>query len=81
MQNVGSVHKRAFRNPLCFSVINYSEQLSSLIVRIVKYILQQVLRILIPLQFLGSLLSPFLNIWITMAFLHSLGINVFIHIV
>ena len=58
---------------------NCYEKLSTFILRISESILQQVLRILIPLLFLGSLLSPFLNIWNKIAFLHSFGIQFFVY--
>ena len=38
------------------------------------------LRILIPLKFLGSLLSPFLNIEFITAFLHSFGMRFSLYI-
>ena len=62
------------------SVINTLEYFCSFILRILEYILQQVLTILIPLQFLGSLLSPFLNIGVITTFLQSLGMRFSLYI-
>jgi len=48
-QNVGSVHEYPFQNLFCVSVINCSDYPCSFLLRILEYILLQVLRILIGL--------------------------------
>ena len=70
----------SFRNPFCVSVINTSEYFCSFILRILEYNLQHVLKTLISLQFLGSLLSPFLNMGVMTAFLHSFGMQFSLYI-